>query len=241
MRALVLAAGQGTRLRPLTDRIPKVMVPIAGRPLLEHVVRLLALHGFDELVVNLHHCPEIIREHFGDGSRFGVRITYSYEELLRGTAGALAPVRDLFAGEDFLVYYGDNLTNTDLTDLWNTHHRRGGPVTMGLIWMPDSVGRGIVGLDEDHRINRFAEKPAPDEVFEDYLINGGIYALAPKILDRIPRSGACDFAQDIFPAMLADNEPLFGHHLGGELGSTDTLERYQDTCRRVERGEFLLP
>ena len=182
---MILAAGRGTRLRPLTDEIPKAMVPFADKPLLEYVVRLLAQHGFDDLVINLHHLPQVIADYFGDGRAWGVSITYSLEDELLGTAGAVRQVADCFDGP-FLVYYGDNLTNFDLGDLWQTHQREGEIASIGLLWMDDPTTRGIIGLDAHHRIERFVEKPRPDQVFDNYWVNAGIYALQPEILDRIP-------------------------------------------------------
>ena len=156
---MILAAGRGTRLRPLTDAIPKAMVPFAGKPLLEYIVRLLARHGFDDLVINLHHLPHVIADYFGDGRAWGVSITYSLEDDLLGTAGAARQVADFFDGP-FLMYYGDNLTNFDLGELWQTHQREGEIASIGLLWMDDPTTRGIVGLDAHHRIDRFVEKTA---------------------------------------------------------------------------------
>ena len=241
MKAMVLAAGRGSRLRPLTDRIPKPMIPIGGRPLLEHVVALLRRHGFDDLVVNLSHLPDVIRDHFGDGAGFGVSIRYSVEAELLGTAGALRPVADHFAGADFLVYYADNLCNADLGALWTEHGASGADATVGLLRMPDAAGRGIVGMDAAGRIDRWLEKPAPDQVFADFWINGGIYALRPAVLDAIPATGAPDFAHDVFPALMAAGAHLHGHCLQGGLLSTDTPDRYSATRHAVETGAFSLP
>ncbi|MFA6109966.1 MAG: nucleotidyltransferase family protein [Candidatus Latescibacterota bacterium] len=237
---MVLAAGKGSRLRPLTDTCPKPMIPIGGRPLLEHVVRLLARHGFDELVVNLHHLPQPIQDHLGDGSRWGVRIRYSLEPELLGTAGAVRRVAAFF-DEPFLVYYGDNLANFDLTALWHTHRDSGAVATLGLLWMDEPTTRGIVGLDPHGRVDRLIEKPRPEEIFSDYLVNAGTYVLEPSVLDWIPASGACDFAREVFPRLLAAGMPLAGHRLQGELLSTDTLERYRQAEEAVANGAFALP
>ncbi|MYK39941.1 MAG: nucleotidyltransferase family protein [Gemmatimonadetes bacterium] len=239
MKAMILAAGRGTRLRPLTDEIPKAMVPFAGKPLLEHVVRLLARHGFDDLVINLHHLPQVITDYFGDGRAWGVSITYSLEDELLGTAGAVRQVADCFDGP-FLVYYGDNLTNFDLGDLWQTHQREGKIASIGLLWMDDPTTRGIVGLDARNRITRFIEKPRPDQVFDNYWVNAGIYALQPEILDRIPPNTPCDFSE-VFADLLAAGRPLLGHPLRGQLLSTDTPERYRHACQCVDSGAFALP
>jgi len=239
VKAVILAAGLGTRLRPLTYRCPKPMLPIAGRPLLEHVVRLLVRHGFDELVINLHHLPGRIRDYFGDGTAWDARIAYSFEPELLGTAGAVRQVAALF-DEPFLVYYGDNLTNFDLTDLWEAHHREGEEASIGLLWMDEPTTRGIVGLDARNRVDRLVEKPRPGQVVPDYLVNAGIYILEPAVLAWIAADRTCDFARDVFPRMLAAGRPLYGHRMRGQLLSTDTLERYEHARRCVATGVFNL-
>lgn len=236
---MVLAAGRGTRLRPLTDSIPKAMVPFAGKPLLEYVVRLLARHGFDEIVVNLHHLPHVIADYLGDGRAWGVSITYAHEDDLLGTAGAVRRVANFF-DRPFLLYYGDNLTNFDLGDLWQTHQREGEIASIGLLRMDDPTTRGLVGLDAHHRISRFVEKPRPDQVFDNYWVNAGIYALQPEILARIPPVTPCDFSA-VFASLLAAGCPLLGHPLRGQLLSTDTPQRYRHACQCVDAGTFALP
>ncbi len=236
---MILAAGRGTRLRPLTNALPKAMVPFADKPLLEYVVRLLARHGFDDLVINLHHLPQVIADYFGNGRAWGVSIAYSLENELLGTAGAVRQVADCFESP-FLVYYGDNLTNFDLGDLWQTHQREGAIASIGLLWMDDPTTRGIVGLDARHRIERFIEKPRADQVFDNYWVNAGIYALQPEILDRIPPNIPCDFSA-VFADLLAAGRPLLGHPLQGQLLSTDTPARYRHACQCVDSGAFVLP
>ena len=236
---MVLAAGRGTRLRPLTDAIPKAMVPFAGKPLLEYVVRLLARHGFDDLVINLHHLPQVIADYFGDGRAWGVSIAYSLEDDLLGTAGAARQVADFFDGP-FLLYYGDNLTNFNLGDLWQNHQREGEIASIGLVRLDDPTTRGIVGLDARGRIDRFVEKPRPDQVFDNYWVNAGIYALQPEILDRIPPDAPCDFSA-VFADLRTAGRSLLGHPLRGQLLSTDTPERYGRACQRVDSGAFALP
>ena len=243
MKAMILAAGKGTRVQPIAHVIPKPMIPIAGRPLLEHVVQLLRTHGFDDLVINLHHLPEAIKDHFGDGDRFGVRLRYADEPRLLGTAGAVRDVArsGFFEDEDFLVYYGDNLINADLSALWAEHRVRKAAATIGLVWMPDPGDRGIVGMTQGARIDRLIEKPLPHQVFEDYLINAGVYVLGSTVVAAIPPQGTPDFATHVFPAMLKDGAPLVGHRLEGQLLSTDTPQRYQATCEQVADGHFQLP
>ena len=240
MKAMILAAGKGERLRPLTDSVPKPMIPVSQRPILEHVVRLLVRHGFDEIAINLHHMPEAIRDHFGDGASFGARIVYSNEEDLCGTAGAVKKLSSFF-DERFLVYYGDNLSNVDLSEFWSAHETRKQEATIGLAYMDDPTTRGIVELDDNSLVTRFIEKPRADEVFEDYHVNAGIYALEPQIHGRIG-DGVVDFAHDVFPQMLTtEGIGIYGHRLVGQVLSTDTPQRYDDTCSRVASGEFILP
>ena len=239
MKVMLLAAGQGTRLRPLTATCPKPMIPIAGQPMLTHVIRLLVKHGFDQIVINLHHLPAQIKDYFGQGEGFNAQITYSFEKELLGTAGAVHRLAAFF-DQPFLVYYADNLCNVDLSALWRCHQSSDAPATVGLVRMDDPKGRGIVQLKGDGRITAFIEKPRPDQVFTDFYINGGIYALDPGILPLIPRSGN-DFAHDLFPFMLSRGLSIRGHLLDGQLLSTDTPERYQHAQNQVASGAFALP
>ena len=240
MKAMILAAGRGTRLLPLTATCPKPMVPIAGRPLLEYTIRLLAQHGFDELVVNLHHLPQAIRDYFGDGCKWDVKLSYSFEEELLGTAGAVRKLADFF-DQRFLVYYGDHLSNANLSSLWQFHEKAGALATLGLLWKEEPSASGIVELDSSQRVQRFIEKPGADQTFANYLVNAGIYVLEPEIMQWIHPPPPRDFGYDVFPALLADQQPVYGHRLQGQLLSTDTLERYQDTQQQVADHQFILP
>lgn len=237
---MVLAAGRGTRLRPMTDTVPKPMIPVAERPLLEYVLRLLRRHGFDQVVVNLHHLPEVITGAFGDGRHLGMAITYSHEPELLGTAGAVRRMAAFF-DEPFLVYYADNLCNADLSALWRDHRCSGALATIGLQWMDDPTQRGIMGLRPDGRIARIIEKPRADQVFDDYLVNAGLYALDPALLDHIGEEPVPDFSYHVFPPLLAGGAHLRGHRLCGQVLSTDTPARYAATCAAVVGGEFALP
>lgn len=240
MKAMVLAAGHGSRLRPLTDTCPKPMIPLGAKPLLEHVITLLAKHGFDQVVVNLHHLPQLIRAYFGDGNAWKVQLSYSHEEELLGTAGAVRRAGAFF-DQPFLVYYGDNLCNVDLTEFWAAHLRQGGLATVGLHRDDDPCRSGIVRLDETCRIVQFVEKPRPEQVFPNYFINCGIYAFQPGILDWIPTQGPSDFSRDIFPRLLTAGAPIFGHPLRGQLLASDTPERYAAAQTQIASGHFTLP
>jgi NDP-sugar pyrophosphorylase family protein len=209
MKAMILAAGEGTRLRPLTNTIPKCMVPLHGKPLLEWNLRWLAAYGFTDVVINLFYLPEVIRAYFQDGQPWGVNITYSEETEQLGTAGGVKKVQNFF-DEPFLVLYGDNLSNCDLRRLTRLHHSKGGMGTMGLIWRDEVSASGIVGLDERDQITRFMEKPKAEQAFSHW-VNAGVYYLSPRVFDFIPEGKKYDFGKDVFPELIKRDEVLFGY------------------------------
>jgi len=221
---MLLAAGLGTRLHPLTDTISKCMIPIAGKPLLEHNVGALRSYGVTDLVINLHHLPQTVMSHFGDGSGLGVRINYSVEPELLGTAGAVKKVEQFFDGP-FFVWYGDNLSTCRLDRLWQFHQSKHAVATIALHYREDPTRSGIVGLDENDRVTRFLEKPRPDQVFSHW-VNAGILALEREVLEVIPKEGVTDFGRDIFPALLERDSAIFGYRMAEDesLWWIDTAE-----------------
>jgi NDP-sugar pyrophosphorylase family protein len=226
MRALILAAGEGQRLRPLTLHMPKPMVPVGGRPVLEHLIALLRLHGIDEIAINLHYRPEAITQYFGDGRTFGAAITYSHETRLLGSAGA-ARALERFLTDTFLVLYGDVLTDANLSALVAYHRETGAAGTIGLYEVSDPSRCGIVELDASGRMTRFVEKPAPGMVAGN-LANSGILVLEPSVLREIPPDEPYDFGLHLFPKLLGQGVPLFGERLAGyilDIGSPDRLEQ----------------
>ena len=208
---MILAAGEGTRLRPLSLDRPKPMAPVAGRPLLEYTIDWLVKYGVQDVAINLHYKPEAITGHFGDGRAFGVRLTYSHEEQLLGTAGAVKRL-ECFFDQTFVLIYGDVLTDLDLTDLEAYHRQKAGLGTVALYRVDNPTVRGLVEIDPTGRILRFVEKPRPEEVFTD-LANSGVYILEPEVLQYIPPDTACDFGRDLFPALLERHVPLYGYPL----------------------------
>ena len=225
MRAMLLGAGLGTRLRPITYDLPKPMVPVLGEPVMTHSLRLLAQHGFDRVVCNLHYFPDMIRDHFGDGSRFGVDLTYSYEPELLGTAGGVRNVRDFFGGETFLIISGDALTDIDLTRLWNRHREAGGIGTLALKQVSDPTQLGVVITADDGRIEGFQEKPDPAEALSN-LGNCGIYVFEPEIFDHFPERDFVDWAKDVFPVLLAQDVPLYGHEIDDYWNDVGSLQEF---------------
>ena len=224
MKAVIMAGGEGTRLRPLTANQPKPMLPMANRPLAEHVVQLLKRHGYDEIVITVAFLASTIRTYFGDGSEFGVTFHYATEETPLGTAGSVLNAREQL-DERFLVISGDVLTDFDLTELVDYHEAQGSVATLALKAMENPLEFGIVITGEDGRIERFLEKPGWGDVFSD-TINTGIYVLEPEVLDWIAEGRPVDFSSEVFPAMLEAERPLYGFVSRGYWEDVGTLEAY---------------
>jgi mannose-1-phosphate guanylyltransferase/mannose-1-phosphate guanylyltransferase/phosphomannomutase len=201
---MVLAAGLGTRLRPLTYEITKPMVPVLDRPVMEHIVDLLARHGLHEVVANLHYFPDSIREHFGE------RLQYRFEPELLGTAGGVRGCADFFGDEPFVIISGDALTDIDLGALTARHRQAGGIATLAVKQVADTSEYGVVLHDRDGRVTGFQEKPPPDEALSD-LGNCGIYVFDPAIFDYFPERPFVDWATDVFPVLLDNDVPFHIH------------------------------
>ena len=229
MKGMILAAGEGRRLRPLTDHLPKPMLPVAGRPLLEHIITHLRDSGVTDVAINLHHLPTVVMNYFGNGSRWGMNLHYSVEERLLGSAGGVKRMLSFF-DDTFVVYYGDVFTQADLRPLITLHRRSGVLATMGLYRVPDPWNRGIVQLDNSQTIVRFVEKPPRDQVFSE-LANAGIYVLEPEVLDRIPAGQVYDFGHDVFPGMLAEGIRTAGYVIEDDLIDIGLPEKYEEANR----------
>jgi mannose-1-phosphate guanylyltransferase / phosphomannomutase len=226
MKAVLMAGGEGSRLRPLTSRRPKPLAPVAGKPVMEHIVDLLRDHGFTEIVATLHYLADEIESWFGDGSAYGVTMHYVVEDTPLGTAGAVKMAHDILGGEPFLIISGDALTDIDLTALVRHHREQGNDVTIALQRVTNPLEFGVVVTDEDGRINRFLEKPSWGEVFSD-TINTGIYVLEPGILDLMERGKIYDFSKDLFPLMLRNGAKLGGWVFDAYWTDIGNLEQYQ--------------
>jgi mannose-1-phosphate guanylyltransferase len=235
---MVLAAGLGTRLRPITYAVPKPMVPVVNRPVMEHSARLLAGHGFRQAIANLHWFPEAIEAHFGDGARFGIELSYSHEEVLLGTAGGVRNAAG-FLGDSFLVVAGDALTDLDLTAMREFHESHAGLATLATKRVADTDQYGVVIAGEDGRIQGFQEKPDPAEALSD-LANTCIYMFRAEVFDFFPEPGSsaaaglddapgfADWAIDVFPALLAADVPFYSHEIDAywnDIGNVDELRQ----------------
>jgi len=209
VKAVVMAGGEGTRLRPMTANQPKPMLPVVNQPIMEHVLRLLRRHGFDETVVTVQFLASMVRNYFGDGEDFGMSLQYATEETPLGTAGSVKNAEDALRDQPFLVISGDALTDIDLSELVRFHKDNGALVTVGLTRVPDPLEFGIIIVDDDGRIQRFLEKPTWGQVFSD-TVNTGIYVMEPEVLAEFPVGEVTDWSADVFPRLLDRGAPLYG-------------------------------
>jgi mannose-1-phosphate guanylyltransferase/phosphomannomutase len=225
VKAVVMAGGEGTRLRPLTSNQPKPMVPICGKPCMEHIIELLRDHDFGDVVVTVAFLPQAIRSYFGTGETLGVNIEYSVEESPLGTAGSVrlaSPALD----DTFLVISGDALCDIDLSRIVEFHREKGAAATIGLKSVDNPLEFGIVVTDEEGRIERFLEKPSWGQVFSD-TINTGIYVLEPEVLRHIPTDRPYDFSKELFPLLLEMGRPLYGYVCEGYWQDIGNLDQYR--------------
>ncbi len=244
MRAVVMAGGGGTRLRPMTANLPKPLLPVVNRPIMEHVLRLLKRHGFDETVVTVQFLAAMVRTYFGDGDDLGMHLDYATEPTPLGTAGSVKNAQDALRDDPFLVISGDALTDIDLSGLVDFHRRHGALVTVALKSVPNPLEFGIVITDGDGRIERFLEKPTWGQVFSD-TVNTGIYIMEPEVLASVPAGVPVDWSQDVFPALVEAGAPVYGCVVDGyweDVGTIDTFRRAQaDVLNRrvdIEIGGF---
>ncbi len=220
-----MAGGEGTRLRPMTANQPKPMLPVANRPIMEHVLGLLKRHGFADTIVTVQFLAALVRNYFGDGEEFGMNLQYATEELPLGTAGSVRNAGDALHEGTFLVISGDALTDMDLTAMVSRHKESGALVTVGLASVPNPLEFGIVIADEDGRIQRFLEKPSWGQVFSD-TVNTGLYVMEPEVLAEVPPGEPVDWAGDVFPKLVERGAPLFGYVSAGYWEDIGTHESY---------------
>ncbi|MBW4494563.1 MAG: mannose-1-phosphate guanyltransferase [Oscillatoria princeps RMCB-10] len=227
MRAVLMAGGSGTRLRPLTCDLPKPMVPILNRPIAEHIINLLRRHHITEIIATLHYLPDVMRDYFQDGSDFGVQMTYAVEEdQPLGTAGCVKNIAELL-DQTFLVISGDSITDFNLSAAIAFHKHKRSKATIVLTHVPNPIEFGVVITDKDGRIRRFLEKPSTSEIFSD-TVNTGIYILEPEVLDYLPENKECDFSKDLFPLLLEKDEPMYGFVAEGYWCDVGHLDAYRD-------------
>ncbi|MBO0774742.1 MAG: mannose-1-phosphate guanyltransferase [Actinobacteria bacterium] len=225
MKAVVMAGGEGTRLRPMTANQPKPLLPVVNKPIMEHVLRLLKRHGFSETVVTVQFLASLVRNYFGDGEDVGMSLQYATEETPMGTAGSVKNAEVALRDEPFLVISGDALTDIDLSAMVRFHKKNGALVTVGLTRVPNPLEFGIIIVDEDGRIQRFLEKPTWGQVFSD-TVNTGIYVMEPEVLAEVPLGEPVDWSGDVFPRLVKAGAPLYGWIADGYWEDVGTHESY---------------
>jgi len=235
-KAMILAAGKGTRLFPLTGEIPKPMAPVADTPVLQHILELLARSGMRDAYVNVHHLADVVLGHYGREARVGnLTAHFSLEEDLLGTAGSVKRLAEHFP-ETFVVVMGDVLTDADLREIVRFHKERGAVATVALKTVGDTSGYGVVELDAHGYVVGFQEKPEPSEARSD-LANTGTYVLEPEVLGYVPEGVFFDFAKDLFPRLLAAGEPFVGYEAPFYWSDIGTLDAYRAVQRDALSGK----
>ena len=231
MKAMVLAAGKGTRLFPLTGVLPKPMAPVAGKPILQHIFELLSRTGVDEVHVNVHYLADAILDHYGGERAWvdGASVFFHREEKLMGTVGGVKRVADRF-DETFVVVMGDALTDADVRDVVAFHRGKGALATLALLPVEDTTHYGVAVLDGEKNVVGFQEKPGPAEAASN-LANTGIYVLEPEVLGYVPEDAPFDFAEDLFPALLAAGEKVVGYEGDFYWSDIGTLGTYKEAQR----------
>lgn len=239
MHAVIMAGGRGTRLQPLTTRVPKPMLQLLDRPMMEYIVELLAMHNVRDIAVTVCYLPEAIRGYFGDGSKWGVSLKYQEEPSPLGTAGGVKlAVHN--TNETLLVMSGDGLTDFNLSEAVTIHKQRGAVATLLLKKVHCPLGYGVVEIAENGKIVRFVEKPKTWTQGQSYCINTGIYLLEPRVLDYIPSNRPFDFGHELFPLLLKEGIPLFGYEAEGYWSDVGTLEQYYQSQIDMIQGKVRL-
>lgn len=224
MKAVILAGGEGTRLRPLTYLTPKPMVPVLNRPFLEHIITYLRNYRVNDVTLALSYRPEVIRNYFGDGSNLGIQLHYTVEDNPLGTAGAVKNA-ERYLDSTFVVLNGDVFTELDIADMLAFHRSKGAKATIALTWVDNPCAFGIVETDSDGRVKRFVEKPSPSQVTTNW-INAGIYLLEPEVLKHVPTNAHYTFEKGLFPLLLELGEPVYSYPFRGYWLDMGTPEKY---------------
>lgn len=241
MRAMILAGGMSTRLYPLTKQVPKPLVPVAGIPNAVHLIRYLHEYGCTEIAINVHYLADQILETLGDGSQYGVKLTYLHEDVLMGSAGSVKAMESFLAGDNFFVVGCDDLTDLPLDELMHFHQKNGAIATIGLVKREEVDQYGVVVVDEIGRITGFQEKP-PKGTEKSKLANTGIYAFSPEIFHHIPPATFYDFGKNVFPELQQAGEAFFGFEAGGAYWcDIGTITEYRRASLDVVEGRFEVP
>lgn len=239
MKAVIMAGGEGTRLKAVTGDLPKPMVPMLGKPMMEHIILLLKRHGFTDICAAVKYRAEDIMNYFGDGKQLGVRMQYRVEAQALGTAGGVKNCRDFYGNEDFLVISGDAACDFDLSALVREHRRRKAAVTLALCRHPEPLSYGLTVTDSEGSIKAFIEKPQWGRVVTD-LVNTGIYILSPRAMELVPEDRSFDFAKELFPLLMEKGMPLLGVPMDGYWCDVGSPLSYYKCCADALEGKLKL-
>lgn len=229
MKAVIMAGGEGRRLKSITGDLPKPMVPLLGRPMMEHILLLLRRHGFDEVCAAVKYRAEDIISYFGDGSALGIQLEYRVEREALGTAGGVKNCADFYGNDDFLVISGDAACDFDLARLMRAHRESGAGVTIALCRNAEPLRYGLAVTDPTGRIRSFIEKPLWPRVVTDF-VNTGIYAVSPRVMELVPAGRAFDFGKELFPLLLRRGELIRGEVMDGYWCDVGTPLSYYQCC-----------
>lgn len=239
MKAVIMAGGEGRRLRPVTGETPKPLAPLAGRPIMEHIILLLKKHGYTDICAAVKYRAEDIINRFGDGSALGVSLQYRREDTPLGTAGSVKNCADFYGGEDFLVISGDAACDFDLSELMRLHKKRRAAVTLALYRHESPLSYGLTVTDSEGRVRAFVEKPRWSRVVSD-LVNTGIYILSPEAMSLVPKGQCFDFAKDLFPRLLERNMLMLGVPMEGYWCDVGEPAAYYRCCLDALEGRLRL-
>ncbi len=240
MKAVVMAGGEGSRLRPITANHPKPLVPVVNRPIMEHILLLLKAQGITQVVATVYYLADAIEGYFGDGSDLGVGIVYSQEDTPLGTAGSVKQAEEYLQDGTFIIISGDALTDVNLLPALEFHRSKSALATIILARVPNPLEFGVVITREDGRITRFLEKPSWSEVFSD-TVNTGMYILEPEVFEYIPPGKPYDFSQDLFPLLLKEGKPLYGYVMHEYWSDIGSLQQYREAHQDLLNGKVQLP
>jgi mannose-1-phosphate guanylyltransferase len=253
MKAFVLAAGYGKRLEPLTKAVPKPMVPVANKPIMQYNLELLKRYGIKNVIANIHYFPEQVENYFGDGSKFGLDLQYSYEEELLGTAGGVKRMAEIMKVDStFMVISSDVLTDINIGRMLAIHKKKKAVATIALTPVRETSQYGVVVLDPNEKITAFQEKPTPETALSD-LVNTGIYIFEPEILDLIPKASFYDFGNQVFPELVKNGVAFYGHKMveyWNDVGGLEKLRsanadllkgivRAEVSAKRIDKGTWV--
>ena len=239
MKTVIMAGGEGKRLKAISGEAPKPMVMLCGRPVMEHIVLLLKKHGLSDICAALKYRPEVIKEYFGSGEKLGVNIQYRVEEKALGTAGGVKNCADFYGDEDFLVLSGDAVCDLDLTQLISEHRKQKSAVTLALYPHPEPLSYGLALCGVDGSVRSFIEKPDWAKVVTN-LVNTGIYVISPRVMELVPENTEYDFAKDLFPELMRRGEKLLGVTPDGYWCDIGTPKSYYECCADALSGKVSL-